>query len=111
MPQSVIISVHDWAKRSACAEHQHNLIFLDWNKEIYNWDIIELDDNAGNNETKPSPLNNLPAKLPGIDMETEYNYTATVTPEIAQSNAKRLQDPKTNSVLIPDGNTCISRRK
>ena len=31
MPQAVITSVHDWAKRSAREEHQNKMLFLDRN--------------------------------------------------------------------------------
>ena len=78
---------------------------MDCNKKRYNWDNSELDDNAVNTENNPSPLNDLPGKLPGIDLETDYNDTYAVTPYIAQSNAERIKDARTNSVLIPDGDT------
>ena len=54
---------------------------------------------------KNSPLNNVPAKLPGIDLETDYNDTYAVTTEISQYNAERIQDTRTNSFLILDRNT------
>ena len=77
---------------------------MDQNKESYNWDNSELDDDGGNTEHNPSPLNYLPAELHVIDLETDYNDTSTVKPEISQSDTERIQDAKNNSVLIPDGN-------
>ena len=78
------------------------------NKERYNWDNGELNDNAGNTENNPYPLNDLPHDLPGIDLETDYNETSAVTPEIAQSDAERIRDAINNSFLIPDRNNIRS---
>ena len=105
MPQAAIKYVHGWANSSARKEHQDKMIFLNQNKERYDCDNSDLDDDAGNTENNPSPLNDLLDKLPGIDLESDHNDTSAVTPEIAQSDAERIQEARTNSVLIPDGNT------
>ena len=78
---------------------------MDRNKESHNWDNSDLDENAGNTENNPSPLNDLPDEVPGIDMETNHNDTSVVTPEIAQSDVDRIRKSRTNSFLVPDGNT------
>ena len=105
MPQAVIKSLRNWSKLSAHKKHQHNLVFLDQNKERCDWDNGDISDNAGNTENNPSPLNNISVKLPGIDMEIDHNDTSAVTPEIDQPDAERIQDTRTNSILIPEGNT------
>ena len=97
MPQAVIKSMHYWEKRSASEEHQHKLVFLDQNKESYNWYNSELNDDAGNTKNNPSPLKDLPSELPEFDMETDYNETSAVKPEIAQSDTERIQEARTNS--------------
>ena len=38
-------------------------------------------------------------------METDYYETSVVTPEIDQSDTELIQDSRTKSVLIPEGNT------
>ena len=84
------------------------MIFLDKNKEKYNWDNSDIDYNSGIAEFNHSPLNVLPAELPGIDLETDNTDTSVVTPEINQSNVERIYKAKTNSFLIPEGNTSRS---
>ena len=104
MRQAVVKYAHDWENCLACKEHQHKLVFLDLNKEMNNWDKGELNDVAGNSENKPSTPNDFPSKLPVIDLETDYNDTSAVTPDIYQSNVECIQDARTNSILIPDWN-------
>ena len=53
---------------------------------------------------KNSPLNNVPAKLPGIDLEIDNNDISVVTPKIDQSDAERIHESTTNSFFIPEGN-------
>ena len=104
MPQEVIKYVQDWEKPSVCEEHRHNMLFLDQNKDMYDWDKSDLNGNAENMEVKPSPLNKLLSKLPGIDLETDNNENSVVAHEIDQSYAERIYEANTNSFLIPEGN-------
>ena len=55
------------------------MVFLDRNKERYNWYNSDIDDDAGTKEVNSSPLHKLPAKLPGIELETDNNDTSVVT--------------------------------
>ena len=79
MIQSVIKSVNYWKKRSARKDHQHKMVFLNQNKKRYDWDNSDIDYNAGT-----PPLYELPAELPGIDLETDNIDTSVVIPTIAQ---------------------------
>ena len=56
IPQAVIKSVYDWEKSSVREEHRHNIVFLDHNKERYDWDNSDLDYDAGTAEVNPSPI-------------------------------------------------------
>ena len=104
MPQVVIKDVHDCAKRLAREEQRHKMVFLEKNKERYDWNNSDLDDNKVPKEVNPSSLNRLPDELPGIDTETGNIDTSAVKPEITQSDAECIHKATTNSIFIPEVN-------
>ena len=54
-------------------------------------------------EFNPSPLNEFPDKLPGVDLETDNNDILAETPDIYQSYAEFIHEATTNSIFIPEG--------
>ena len=80
------------------------MVFLDWNKERYDWYNSDPNDDAGTAEVNTSPLNELPDKKPETDLEIDTNDTSVVTPEIDQSDVERIYEVTTKIVLIPEGN-------
>ena len=79
------------------------MVFLNQNKKRYDWDNSDIDYNAGT-----PPLYELPAELPGIDLETDNIDTSVVIPTIAQFYAQRVHEETTNIFLIPEGNNIQS---
>ena len=55
-------------------------------------------------EDNPTLHNDLPAELPGDDLESDSSDTHIVSPVVTQSNSERVQTAIENSVLI-NGNT------
>jgi len=80
------------------------MVFLNRNKEKYDWDNEDLSDVVDLSEDNPTLHNNIPAELPGVDLETDSSDTQVVSPAVIQSDAERVQTAIENSVLI-DGNT------
>ena len=103
MPQAIITTVHTWVKHSARDEHLGKMVFLNRNKEKYNWDNEDLSDVVDLSEDNPTLHNDIPAELPGVDLETDSSDTQVVSPAVIQSDAERVQTAIENSVFI-DGN-------
>ena len=59
------------AKHSAREEHLGKMVFLNRNKEKYDWDNEDLSDVVDLSEDNPTLHNDIPAELPGVDLETD----------------------------------------
>ena len=77
------------------------MVFLNRNKEKYDWDNEDLSDAMDLSEDNPNLHNDIPAELPGVDLETDsISDTQVVSPAVIQSNVERVQTTIQNSVLI-----------
>ena len=63
--------MNTWGKRSKREECGNKLKFLSCTEHMYNLDNDDLDDNEGLAEEEPNHPD-LPAKIPGLDLEIEY---------------------------------------
>ena len=54
-------------------------MFLNRNKEKYDWDNEDLSDVVDLSEDNPSLRNDIPAELPGVDLETDDSGTQVVS--------------------------------
>ena len=100
MPQAIITTVHNWAKRSAREEHLGKMVFFNRNKEKYDWDNEDLSDVVDLSEDNPTLHNDIPVELAGVDLETDSSDTHVVSPAVLQSDAECVQTAIQNSVLI-----------
>ena len=84
------------------------MLFLDKNKQRYDWDDSNLGEYAHTEEVNPAPLNHIASNIPGINLETDNSGTSLVTPEVEQSDTERINEAKNNIFLIPGGNNIRS---
>jgi len=91
MPQSIITTVHSWAKRSLREEHLRKMVFLNRNKEKYDWDSEDLSDVVYFSEDNPNVHNNRLTELPGVDLALDSSNRQVVSPVVTQSDAERVQ--------------------
>jgi len=98
MPQDVIKTVHDWARRSAHDEYKNKLVFLNRKKQRYEWDNDDLEED--NDLPEPAhPL--IPAVLPGIDLVTDQVGHDDVIEVVEESDTERATAVLNNSGIIP----------
>ena len=71
MPDRVLKLVNQWGQRSQREEVQNKLEFLNRLKQRYDWDNDDLEDDEGLVEEEEQAHPNIPAQLPGIELEAE----------------------------------------
>jgi hypothetical protein len=90
MPNHIISAINNWGKYHAKEDTKHSLVFLKRTKQLYNWDNNDLQDEEG---LVDSDLNNhpgIPAKFPGINLESEQPRHHHVAKVIKASNKEQI---------------------
>jgi hypothetical protein len=113
MPDRVINIVDDWGRRHQQEDKTKTLAFLNRKQQQYNWDNDDLKDNKGLVALDIAHPN-IPAKFPGVDLESEQPQHHQVVEIIeeskeeciyaAQCNASFNDLPKQNAKVSTAGN-------
>ena len=71
MIDRVIKKMNQWGEITEIKEYGRKLTFLNRTKEEYNWDNYELHEKEGLLKDEDGPLTDIPAELPGTEIEIE----------------------------------------
>ena len=71
MSDQVLNHMNEWGKKLKCEEYGIKLKFPNRTKQRYDWDNDDLDDDESIVEEDPAHPD-LPTKIPGVDLESEY---------------------------------------
>ncbi len=109
MLDRVIDVVEDWGRRHQKEDKKQALTFLNQKKKLYDWDNDDLKDNEGLVESDIAHPD-LPAKFPGINLESEQPHHHQVVKVIEESNNERIYAGQRNSSLddLPCRTTGVS---
>jgi hypothetical protein len=109
MPDRVITMVDDWGRRHCRGDKKKSLTFLNQKRQLYDWDNDNLEDDKGLVDpdiTHPD----LPAKVPGINLESEQPHHHQVVEVIEKSDEEQVYAAQRNASLddLPYKTTGVS---
>ncbi len=99
MPYRVISVLNNRGKHHTKEDAKHSLIFLNRMKQLFDWDNNDLQDNKGLVDPDPNNHPGIPAKFPGINLESEQPRHHHVVKVIKASDKERIYTAVPNASL------------
>ena len=105
MPYQAIKKMNQWDERTKRLEYRRKSTFFNRTKEKYDRENDKQQEEEGILKYEYGPLTELPAELPGIDIESEQTGPEPYVEEETTSDTKQEMAAAQNENLVNENNT------